>query len=423
MLLESLAEADAVALGATDWTAAPSSSALRDRVAALSVPVLAANLVCDGAAPFPPSRVVEREGRRIGLVGVTDGDVDGCTVLPPGPALAAAVAAFEGLDAVVALVPLASEASVAQVIGSVDVDIVVDATGRYAASGPKAMGAGWAIGAGTRGKHIGRAELVFVPGGAGFQTVLDPLQAQLQVERLEKRLASVEQRIKQGEPDAPRTKALQAQRQRVQAELVAARKAVAPAVGTTRHQLRLSEVALSRDVADHAGTLARVEAVSARIAGGVVQRAGPRVVDDATSPWAGADACTGCHEGPARQWASTPHARSYATLAASGDAADASCVPCHVTGWVGTQSDFRPHPFPMATTGPTTPADVGGLRDVQCESCHGPSRAHVAAPGDAAARPLRMPPEGVCKQCHDNQRDDHGFDLPTYLAKVAHGVP
>ena len=423
MLLESLAEADAVALGASDWSAAPSSTALRDAVAALEVPVLAANLVCAGTAPFPPSRVVEREGRRIGLVGVTEGDVEGCTVQPPGPALLAAVAALEGVDAVVALVPLASEASVSQVVGSAGVDVVVDGSGRYGASGPKAMGAGWAIGAGTRGKHLGRAELVFVPGGAGFQPVLDPAQAQLQVERLEKRLASVEQRIEQGEPDAPRTKALQTQRQRVQDELVEARKAAAPLAGTTQHQLRLSEVALSRDVADHAGTLARVEAVSVRIAGGVVQSAGPRVVDDATSPWAGADACTSCHEGPATQWASTPHARGYATLAASGDAADASCVPCHVTGWAGTQNDFRPHPFPMATTGPTTPADVGGLRDVQCESCHGPSRAHVAAPDDASARPLRTPPEAVCQQCHDNQRDDHGFDLQTYLPKVVHGVP
>jgi hypothetical protein len=35
--------------------------------------------------------------------------------------------------------------------------------------------------------------------------------------------------------------------------------------------------------------------------------------------------------------------------------------------------------------------------------------------------PLRATPEAVCQQCHDNQRDDHGFDLGTYLPKVVHG--
>ncbi len=166
VLLESLAEADAIALGDSDWTVAPSSRELLDAVERLHVPVLAANLTCGGVSPWPASKVVERHGRRIGIVGVTDGVVQGCDVAAAGPALQAAVEALGDVDAVVALVPLDNEGSVAQVVGSARVDVVIDGTGRYGASGPKAMGSAWAIGAGSRGKQVGRAQLVFVPEGS-----------------------------------------------------------------------------------------------------------------------------------------------------------------------------------------------------------------------------------------------------------------
>jgi len=420
VLLQSFAQADGVVLGSSDWTVAPSSAEVRAVLKKLAVPVLAANLTCGGEAPFPGATVVERDGRRIGLVGVTEGEVDGCVVAPPGPALAEAVSSLGPVDAVVALIPMRSEGVVAQVVGDTAVDVVVDGSGRYGASGPKAMGSGWAIGAGTRGKHLGRAELVFLPGASGgFRPVLDPAQAEAQVERLEKRLASVEERLERPDTDARRRQALEMQRTRVQAELEEARAALVPADGAAHHQLRLSELALSRDVADHPEALKWVEGVSEKIAQTALKQAATRVVRDASSVYAGSDACAGCHPAATKQWTTTGHAHAYATLAASGDAADASCVPCHVTGWAGASNDFRPYAFEGAGDGPRTPADVGGLRDVQCESCHGPSRAHAEKPTEAT--PLGKVPEGVCQQCHDNQRDDGQFDLETYRPKVVHG--
>ena len=91
-----------------------------------------------------------------------------------------------------------------------------------------------------------------------------------------------------------------------------------------------------------------------------------------------------------------------------------------MTGWSGTPGDFVPYVFASVGEGPTSPADVAGLRDVQCESCHGPARAHVQAPTDPAVRPLAQPGEAICQQCHDNERDHHAFAWATYRPKVVH---
>src|SRR5690606_32526246 len=124
---------------------------------------------------------------------------------------------------------------------------------------------------------------------------------------------------------------------------------------------------LSRDVADHPATAAWVADGLAKIEALEAPAAVDGWVAPAGSPYAGADACAGCHEAEHAQWRGTPHANAWATLERERRAMDADCYACHATG-VG------------ADGGPTRPAAVGGLRDVQCEACHGPSRAHAARP-------------------------------------------
>ncbi|MEO0606474.1 MAG: multiheme c-type cytochrome, partial [Myxococcota bacterium] len=80
---------------------------------------------------------------------------------------------------------------------------------------------------------------------------------------------------------------------------------------------------------------------------------------------------------------------------------------CHVTG-------------AHRRGGPSAPKGTGSYRDVQCEACHGPSRAHAERPDDASLRPVRSPDEATCRTCHDGEQDGGRFDLATYLPQVVH---
>ena len=407
LLLTSLAEADAVAFGADDW--AMGSAWLREQVAAQGVPLLAANLVCDGARPYPSSKIVEAAGRRIAVVGITDGAVDGCVVEPPGPALQQAVAEVSSVDATVALVPLGHDREVGPLLEGVEgISVAIDATGRYSAHGPEKFGSTWSFGSGSRGKTLGVMQLAFVPGATAWAPVgvVDGLRERL--DKLVTRRDNLKVRI-EAEADPKRKQAFARQLPRLEEEVAEVRAqldGVDAADGT--HQLRPDDRDLDRSIADHSGYLAKVEAINESISGGptggppVVRRKAP---DD--SPFVGAEVCSACHADQSMQWSTTPHAKALSTLAADNHAADAACVRCHVTGW-------------DAPGGPTTPLEVGGFRDVQCEACHGAGRAHVQAPYEVDL--VVTPPEAHCKTCHNEEQDNGDFDYATYLPKVDHGI-
>jgi len=60
------------------------------------------------------------------------------------------------------------------------------------------------------------------------------------------------------------------------------------------------------------------------------------------------------------------------------------------------------------------------LRDVQCETCHGPGSLHVEADNDAQAKKTiqRSPPEDLCAtQCHTSDHSDT-FQLEAYLRDI-----
>src|SRR5690606_23742945 len=58
------------------------------------------------------------------------------------------------------------------------------------------------------------------------------------------------------------------------------------------------------------------------------------------------------------------------------------------------------------------------LRDVQCETCHGPGSLHVAADGTDEPRTVtRAPAETLCLGCHNEEHSDT-FDYTAYLRDV-----
>lgn len=118
---------------------------------------------------------------------------------------------------------------------------------------------------------------------------------------------------------------------------------------------------------------------------------------------AGSDSCVSCHQPDDAVWHASRHSHAGATLQAKGFHVDAQCLQCHTTGFA------LPGGF-------ASPGRTPGLMGVGCESCHGPSLAHVKQPT------VRTPYNAMdqCIRCHDQENSPH-FDQPSYWAKVRHG--
>jgi Cytochrome c554 and c-prime len=126
--------------------------------------------------------------------------------------------------------------------------------------------------------------------------------------------------------------------------------------------------------------------------------------------YVGSAACASCHAAADAWWKGTPHGNAYATLERVHKQFNLSCVGCHVTGY------NRP--------GGSTVTHVESLKNVGCESCHGPSSAHVTAP-DAPGLVQKAVPEEVCKSCHTPEHSDK-FNYDAYrraLIVPGHGLP
>jgi hypothetical protein len=147
--------------------------------------------------------------------------------------------------------------------------------------------------------------------------------------------------------------------------------------------------------------------------------------------YAGTKACLKCHEDAYDVWKKSAHSHAYDTLVKetypSNSQFDPECIVCHTVGF-GNQSGF--------VTDKKTP----NLKDVGCESCHGPSSLHAANPNDKEWR-KRVNPwrylhpddkkkreyaiDQMCQKCHDQENDvtwlNGGFKRK--WPKVDHPLP
>jgi Cytochrome c554 and c-prime len=121
------------------------------------------------------------------------------------------------------------------------------------------------------------------------------------------------------------------------------------------------------------------------------------------SEFAGSSSCLACHKEEHGDWGSSQHARAWETLVADSVHVDPACQVCHTTGY-GLPGGFQSLARSEARVA------------VGCESCHGPSRAHVD-------RPKQRTPFGAreqCRQCHDHENSPQ-FEFDDYWRKIAHG--
>jgi len=131
--------------------------------------------------------------------------------------------------------------------------------------------------------------------------------------------------------------------------------------------------------------------------------------------YVGTAACRECHEREHESWAGSPHAEAWETLEEAGRLRESACIPCHVTGYTG--SEFLPERLVAYE-----------LRGVGCEACHGPGQVHIlyrrwlaqgspagGAPTEDLTDPIVLtPPEETCRACHVAPYDERWF----YILKL-----
>ena len=403
-----LSNIDAMALGATDWTIG--TAWLRQMVDDKDLPVLAANLTCDGKNPYPASKIVESGGRRVGVVGITDGEVEGCEVGDPIAALQAAFDKLGEVDVSIALLPVRTAPDMALLTNTdLAFDIGFDARGTHTRAAGDKKGKIWMYGAGNKGKTLGILTLGFVEGATTWEPSGQTAAIQERVDRIQTRLDSTKKRA-ESETDPNRKALFEKQVKSYEGQLERETKLLEQAgnTKTVGNKLGNEEVQLARTIKNHEATEKLVVASKAKI-GDEQTAASPNIAPHKIPEgvYAGSDACATCHRPEFLQWAGTAHARSYQTLYSEKRHMDDDCFSCHVTG--AGEDD-----------GPKSPVQVKGFRDVQCEACHGPSRAHSVDPTNAELKPNRDPGQQVCVKCHDGDNDGGRFDFPHYRPKIVH---
>jgi hypothetical protein len=136
----------------------------------------------------------------------------------------------------------------------------------------------------------------------------------------------------------------------------------------------------------------------------------PPPVAPGESAYVGIDVCTSCHQAERKVWDRTKHAHAYQTLVDGSKEYNLECVGCHVTGYE------RP--------GGSTVTANATLRNVQCETCHGPGEAHAKNPGKEGLV-VRSPEPSLCTGACHHPPHVHTFDAGARRAEIlgpGHGM-
>ncbi|MCK6544712.1 hypothetical protein L6R52_02510 [Myxococcota bacterium] len=432
-LAESLRLMDTPAMAVGERDLALGLDTLRALSRASGTTMLAANLVFakTGTAAFDVFRIVERDGVKIGLVGAAyelEPEApayhvyasSGLKLVPTEAAVADAAKAARaaGAELVVALLHLGN-ARARDVLGKLEpglVDVAIAAHDRHASASPEPVGSTMIGFAGERGKWLLALDVGVTPGARGVVDLGAVESAKRTIAELDERITTYE-RADAGVED-PALGAKVAADRRATVERLKKRRAamevdLARVSLDAKHTIRGELVDLGVELPEAPGMRAAFDAYKDRLravnaATGI--KSGPEV--HGTLTYAGNRACRSCHEDALAHWKTTGHAKAWATMERTRQTGNLDCIGCHTTGF------DRPG-------GPSGLAGLEPFHDVGCESCHGPSSAHVAKPD--VKTPYDLSAVGqVCAECHRAQADQKPFVLEERLPKIlgpGHGMP
>lgn len=335
----------------------------------------------------------------------------------PGTDVRAEVRAqrLQGAQAIVLLVHGDREAAADLARRTPGVDFVLVGHASQPRARPSRVGGAFLLEVGSLGEHVGRLDLYaprpgepFVDGEPERDAVII---AALRVDQTRRKLLEAR---KHGAPQKTvrfYEQALEAAR----SEETLARARAASRRPVDRNHFLWRLVPLDRSIPDDPAILALRHAYKERLRE-VNRSQAARVKAPAAAlgqaTYRGSASCGACHEAAYDFWKKTKHARAFTTLVREKSDWDLSCVGCHMTGYLqpgGSSLTERP-----------------ALRNVGCESCHGPGSLHEDAP-DARKKALiaRSSPEPLCVGCHNAEHSDL-FSYDRYLQRIVgpgHGRP
>ncbi len=127
--------------------------------------------------------------------------------------------------------------------------------------------------------------------------------------------------------------------------------------------------------------------------------------------------CQSCHQQPFQVTHASAHAHAFKTLVDKKSEFDPECLACHTVGY-GLHSGF------------VDSDKTAALMNVQCESCHGRGKDHVATMSAALRNPgllkaarknstLKPVTPASCIRCHDAENSEN-FNFASFWPKIKH---
>lgn len=397
----------------------------------LRLPRLAANV----ALPGNEAEVIESiAGVKVGVFGVVAAGALTLETTDPVAAGRAQVARLrnQGAQVVVALIQAGTKKDAVKLVraiqsaeaagpasdnpGAASIDFAILGLGVNAPEpdqteiGPERVDRTWLVIPGNRGQIVSRID-VFMRGAGAFSDAVGPVAGTARLAQLDKALAQRDQELAKFVADRSADAAFVATKQRERSALVDERARlhanpmIIPASGPF---FTLSQLRIRKNLACSSPAQSAVSKFYAAAGEANVNAAAGKAVAKPKSgqpSYVGMDSCSDCHDAAVEFWKRTVHAKAWQTLVDRGQQFDYDCIGCHVTGF--------------NQPGGSNLAHNDALRDVQCETCHGPASIHVAKGGEEKPMSVRRnPPEDLCAtQCHTQEHSDT-FQRDAYLRDI-----
>ncbi len=385
-----------------------------------SVPLLSTNVrptPADRGPAIAQSFLREIGGIRVGVLGVARPEafigVKALIALEYAPAVRneQKLLRDRGAEIVVVLAHVGDQGAEELAREVPDVDVIVRAPGTPIGTppaAPKQIGAVTIVEAGSQGQHIGRLTLRFGAAKPARPIVLDGAGAQGEARRTRdtQKLRAYRTEVEAWSADP--SKAEVVAKKRAQIAELERDLAATPVAGTGAQpvpSIRFELVPLTEQVPSDANATEVLETYYSTLKnlnlakGDVTLCATP----DGHARYVGTDACKGCHPEAYALWRTTKHGKAWATLESQNKHFDLTCIGCHTVGYQKAGGFCRL-------------SDVGVLKDVGCENCHGPGSLHLAT-GDKT-RIVRAVTEATCAAgCHVPEHSDT-FAFSTYLPRI-----
>jgi len=405
-------EAGGIALNVGPADAQLGGAFLRSLQQEGALPMVSANVRPVGEGSPAVARSLSRKvgDLRVGITGIATpealGSPEDFAALEYGPALATEVEVLReaGADVVVVLAQLERVHALRLASAVSGIDLILHGSrpddGWDEPSNTVRVGRTVVVDGGFKGRYVGRVGLALpsAPTDAPLR-LRDPdrqRRLEVRVETYRSELRRLQARGASDDVLAPR----RARLDEAARELAAtrARAARPPWVEVTR-------LPIEQELPAHPDAAQALEAYHAELVrlNWKAGDDGPCRLEEGGASYVGSEACADCHPEAYAFWKNTPHAHAWATLVEREKQGDLTCIGCHSVGY------RQPGGFCRLS-------NVGLLRDVGCESCHGPGSLHLML-GDPDAISRGLGERTCAGECHVTEHSDQ-FHYGTYLQVV-----